>query len=90
MILEILLFITSNGWIRLGKGSPEKENGKTRGTKDKEAAGDKENSKELRKLQFYGAGPKMAGYVTKESNKKSNKTRGLKVVYEVDPVSIST
>lgn len=47
---------------------------------------DKDNSKELKKLQFYGAGPKMAGFNTKEG-KKSNKTRGVKLVYEVDPVS---
>lgn len=74
-------------FLPIGKSSPDsKENGKTRAAKDKEAA-DKENSKELKKLQFYGAGPKMAGYVTKEPNKKSNKTRGMKVVYEVDPVS---
>lgn len=50
---------------------------------------DKENSKELKKLQFYGAGPKMAGFNTKETNKKSNKTRGLQLVYEFDPVCIS-
>lgn len=50
---------------------------------------DKDNSKELRKLQFYGAGPKMAGFNTKEAKKSnaSNKTRGVKLVYEVDPVS---
>lgn len=70
----------------LYSGSPSKENAKTRAAKEKEVS-DKENSKELKKLQFYGAGPKMAGFVTKES-KKSNKTRGMKVVYEIDPVSI--
>ena len=47
---------------------------------------DKDNSKELKKLQFYGPGPKMAGFNTKEG-KKSNKTRGVKLTYEVDPVS---
>ena len=46
-----------------------------------------ENSKELKKLQFYGAGPKMAGFNTKEG-KKSNKTRGIKLTYEFDPVSV--
>lgn len=46
-----------------------------------------DNSKELKKLQFYGAGPKMAGFNTKEG-KKSNKTRGVKLVYEFDPVSL--
>lgn len=48
---------------------------------------DSDDSKELKKLQFYGAGPKMAGFNTKEA-KKSNKTRGLKLVYEFDPVSV--
>ncbi|XP_066591934.1 lysine-specific demethylase 5A isoform X2 [Prorops nasuta] len=47
---------------------------------------DKDNSKELKKLQFYGAGPKMAGYNTKEA-KKSNKTRGVKLTYEFDPLA---
>lgn len=51
---------------------------------DKDA---KENSKELKKLQFYGAGPKMAGY-QKNEKKPSNKTRGLKLNYDFDPVSI--
>lgn len=46
-----------------------------------------DKSKELKKLQFYGAGPKMAGFNTKEG-KKSNKTRGLKLVYEFDPVNM--
>jgi len=45
-----------------------------------------DKSKELKKLQFYGPGPKMAGFNTKEG-KKSNKTRGLKLVYDFDPVS---
>ncbi|XP_015108765.1 lysine-specific demethylase lid [Diachasma alloeum] len=43
------------------------------------------DSKELKKLQFYGAGPKMAGF-TKE-NKKSNKTRGVKQNYDFDPLA---
>lgn len=47
---------------------------------------DSDDSKELKKLQFYGAGPKMAGFNTKEA-KKSNKTRGLKLVYEFDPLA---
>lgn len=47
---------------------------------------DTDKSKELKKLQFYGPGPKMAGFNTKEG-KKSNKTRGLKLIYDFDPVS---
>ncbi|XP_043483616.1 lysine-specific demethylase lid isoform X3 [Leptopilina heterotoma] len=59
------------------------------GVKSKNASPEKggaENSKELKKLQFYGAGPKMAGFNTKES-KKSNKTRGIKLTYEFDPLA---
>ncbi|XP_011494343.1 PREDICTED: lysine-specific demethylase lid [Ceratosolen solmsi marchali] len=68
-----------------GKGIQDtKDNIKTRGAA---AEKDKENSKELKKLQFYGAGPKMAGFNTKETNKKSNKTRGVKLVYEFDPLA---
>lgn len=52
---------------------------------------DDENSsndnKELRRLQFYGAGPKMAGYQTKKEEKPKNKTRGKKVNYEYDPLA---
>ncbi|XP_067209117.1 lysine-specific demethylase 5A isoform X3 [Linepithema humile] len=47
---------------------------------------DPDKSKELKKLQFYGPGPKMAGFNTKEG-KKSNKTRGLKLVYDFDPLA---
>ncbi|XP_050452025.1 lysine-specific demethylase 5A isoform X1 [Cataglyphis hispanica] len=47
---------------------------------------DTDKSKELKKLQFYGPGPKMAGFNTKEG-KKSNKTRGLKLVYDYDPLA---
>ena len=60
-----------------------KDNIKTRGAL---AEKDKENSKELKKLQFYGPGPKMAGFNTKEPKQKSNKTRGVKLVYDFDPV----
>ncbi|XP_076276910.1 lysine demethylase 5 isoform X1 [Lasioglossum baleicum] len=48
--------------------------------------GGDDNSKELKKLQFYGPGPKMAGFNTKEG-KKSNKTRGVKLTYEFDPLA---
>lgn len=41
------------------------------------------NNKELRRLQFYGAGPKMAGFNPKDDGKN----RGKKINYE-DPVSI--
>ncbi|XP_034936200.1 lysine-specific demethylase lid isoform X2 [Chelonus insularis] len=50
-----------------------------------ELDGDKD-SKELKKLQFYGPGPKMAGFNTKDG-KKSNKTRGIKYTYDYDPLA---
>lgn len=55
--------------------------------KNRHLSPDTDKSKELKKLQFYGAGPKMAGFNTKEV-KKSNKTRGLKLIYEFDPVRV--
>lgn len=42
---------------------------------------DGDRSAELRRLQFYGAGPKMAGY-----NRHSDKFK--KKHYEIDPVRI--
>lgn len=48
---------------------------------------DGKGSKELKRLQFYGAGPKMAGF-DKASPEDSGKTRGKKVDYsDQDPVS---
>lgn len=48
---------------------------------------DGKGSKELKRLQFYGAGPKMAGF-DKASPEDSGKTRGKKVDYsDTDPVS---
>ena len=41
-------------------------------------------SKELARLQFFGAGPKMAGLPSEKSAKE--KTRGIKLNYEYDPV----
>lgn len=45
-----------------------------------------ENNKELRRLQFFGAGPKMAGYNQKV--KEETKTRGKKNNCDYDPVSV--
>lgn len=48
---------------------------------------DGKGSKELKRLQFYGAGPKMAGF-DKSSPEDTGKTRGKKVDYsDHDPVS---
>lgn len=43
-----------------------------------------ERNKELKRLQFYGAGPKMAGY---NLDKKDEKTRCKVLNFEFDPVS---
>lgn len=40
-----------------------------------------ENNKELKRLQFYGAGPKMAGYIIKRNEKTRIKSQ------ELDPVN---
>ncbi|KAJ8923502.1 hypothetical protein NQ315_010080 [Exocentrus adspersus] len=40
-------------------------------------------NKELRRLQFYGAGPKMAGY----DDKKESKPRSKNVKYDFDPLA---
>lgn len=42
-------------------------------------------NKELKRLQFYGAGPKMAGY---NLDKKEEKTRGKVMNFEFDPVRL--
>lgn len=42
-------------------------------------------SKELQRLQFFGAGPKMAGLPSEKNVKE--KTRGVKINFEYDPVS---
>ena len=49
---------------------------------------DKTNSfsKELARLQFFGAGPKMAGIPTDKTTKE--KTRGMKLNFEYDPVRL--
>ncbi|XP_043210482.1 lysine-specific demethylase lid-like [Amphibalanus amphitrite] len=41
------------------------------------------NNKELKRLQFYGAGPKMSGY--QENNK--SKPRAKKILYDIDPLA---
>jgi len=38
----------------------------------------------LKRLQFYGAGPKMAGY----DDRKDQKPRSKSIKYDLDPVSI--
>ncbi|KAK3857439.1 hypothetical protein Pcinc_003821 [Petrolisthes cinctipes] len=58
---------------QVGFGSEDEEDGK--------------GSKELKRLQFYGAGPKMAGF-DKASPEDSGKTRGKKVDYsDQDPLA---
>lgn len=58
---------------QVGFGSEDEEDGK--------------GSKELKRLQFYGAGPKMAGF-DKSSPEDTGKTRGKKVDYsDQDPLA---
>ena len=45
-------------------------------------------SKELARLQFFGAGPKMAGMPGEKTMKE--KTRGVKLNFEYDPVRLLT
>lgn len=54
--------------------------------KVKEELKDDDGNTELKRLQFYGAGPKMAGY---NVGKKDNKPRSKLVNYDYDPVSTS-
>ena len=44
-------------------------------------------SKELARLQFFGAGPKMAGLPSDKTTKE--KTRGMKLNFEYDPVGLA-
>lgn len=55
--------------------------------KVKEEAKDDESNKELKRLQFYGAGPKMAGYNIDKKEDNIYKPRGKLVHYDFDPVS---
>lgn len=69
------------------------ENGSEKGSPSKkDSAGGKEDegklnsfSKELARLQFFGAGPKMAGLPSDKSLKE--KTRGMKLNFEYDPLA---
>jgi hypothetical protein len=60
------------------------------GSSDKTSPGKEEKinsfSKELARLQFFGAGPKMAGLPSEKSVKE--KTRGMKLNFDYDPVFI--
>lgn len=49
----------------------------------KELEEDEAGNKELKRLQFYGAGPKMAGF----DDKKESKPRKSSKFYDFDPVS---
>ena len=72
---------------KAGRRSKRFENEPT--TPDKSSPGSKEEklnsfSKELARLQFFGAGPKMAGLPSEKSLKE--KTRGMKLNFDYDPV----
>ncbi|CAH0562135.1 unnamed protein product [Brassicogethes aeneus] len=53
--------------------------------KDEKCDDDDLDNKELKRLQFYGAGPKMAGY----QDKREGKHRGKNLNFDFDPVSTS-
>ncbi|CAH1103658.1 unnamed protein product [Psylliodes chrysocephalus] len=53
--------------------------------KEEKSEDEEGGNKELRRLQFYGAGPKMAGY----DEKKDPKPRHKAVKYDFDPVSLN-
>ncbi|CAG9816933.1 unnamed protein product [Phaedon cochleariae] len=61
----------------------EKKEKEEKELKDEKSEDEDGGNKELRRLQFYGAGPKMAGY----DDKKEHKPRSKNVKYEFDPVS---
>ena len=74
----------------LGGNGTDEKNSPAKGTPTKEEAtetSDKASSfsKELARLQFFGAGPKLAGVPTEKQNR--DKTRGVKLNFEYDPVS---
>jgi len=63
----------------------EKKNKNTKLTKVEKAEEDSKNfSKELQRLQFFGAGPKLPGMPTQD---KMEKTRGVKLNFEYDPLA---
>ena len=69
-------------------GSDEKTSPAKAGTPVKqETESDKASSfsKELARLQFFGAGPKLAGVPSEKQTR--DKTRGVKLNFEYDPVS---
>lgn len=76
---------------RMGRMNGE-ESGSKNGSPNKTTSPSKNNlddktssfSKELARLQFFGAGPKMAGIPTDKTAKE--KTRGMKLNFEYDPV----
>lgn len=51
--------------------------------KEEKTEDDEMENKELRRLQFYGAGPKMAGY----DDKKEAKPRSKNIKYDFDPLA---
>lgn len=79
-----------------GSGTPTSASGASTPGNDGGAAEDgKSFSKELARLQFFGAGPKMSGMRDVDKQQQtgntpqkdgSNKTRGNKLNYEYDPV----
>ena len=72
------LFIIGNSGSTTPKSSPNKPACKLEDEKSS-------FSKELARLQFYGAGPKMAGMPNDKTIKE--KTRGIKLNFDYDPLA---
>ncbi|KAK9723158.1 PHD-finger [Popillia japonica] len=81
--IESRMLANKKGGCKRRKMVPDVQEPKTPAenkVKDKEDI-EGDNNKELKRLQFYGAGPKMAGY---NLDKKDDKPRGKIVNYDLD------
>lgn len=68
-----------------GEKSASSSPTKSVGGKEEDSKQANSFSKELARLQFFGAGPKMAGLPSEKSTKE--KTRGMKLNFEYDPLA---
>ncbi|KRT85718.1 PHD finger motif containing protein [Oryctes borbonicus] len=81
--IESRMMVNKKGGCRRRKMTPDPETKvhNENKMKEKDDTMDGEHNKELKRLQFYGAGPKMAGY---NLDKKDDKPRGKIVNYDLD------
>ena len=83
-----MLIVILISYFYFQKEDDSDKNSPVKGTPTKqEPEADKASSfsKELARLQFFGAGPKLAGVPTEKQTR--DKTRGVKLNFEYDPVS---